>query len=308
MINELHKSRFNKNVYYYKLLYSGKVRNVYKIDENKLLLNATDRTSGFNKHICNIKNKGKLLNLMSIFWFEKTKHIIKNHLISYDEKNSPQNIIVHNCKPFKIEVIVRGYITGNTETSLWTHYNNGIRNYCGISFPDGLVKNQKLEYPVVTPTTKDDADKPITPEEIINDGYMTKEQMDYIFKKALELYNFGAKYSESRGLILVDTKYEFGLDKDNNIILIDELHTCDSSRYWLKDTYETKFKQGLNPDKFDKDQIRDWVKSQCDPYNEVIPQPPNEIINKVYNSYYEFYKILTGKDFVIENKIINKLL
>ena len=280
----------------YEILYVGKVRNVYKINEHKLLLNATDKISGFNKHICNIKNKGKLLNLMSIFWFEKTNHIINNHLISYDKELSPQNIVVHNCRPFKIEVVVRGYITGNTETSLWTHYNNGIRNYCGITFPDGLVKNQKLEYPIVTPTTKDHADKPISPKEIIDKGYMTKEQMDYIFKKALELYNFGATYSETKGLILVDTKYEFGLDNHNNIILIDELHTCDSSRYWLKDTYESKFKQKVNPDKLDKDQIRDWVKSKCDPYNEVIPMPPNEIINKVYNTYNDFYKMLTKDD------------
>jgi len=286
------------------LLYTGKVRNVYELNNKYLLLEATDRTSGFNKHICDIKNKGVLLNMMSSFWFNKTKDIIPNHLIYADDRYS----IVKKCTPFKIEVVVRGYITGNTETSLWTHYKNGSRNYCGVVFPDGLVKNQKLEYPVVTPTTKDENDRPITPEEIVSGGFMTQEQMDYVFGKALELYNFGSEYAESKGLLLVDTKYEFGIDMNNNIILIDEVHTCDSSRYWLKDTYETKLREGVSPDKFDKDQVRDWVKTQCDPYKDSIPTPPEGVINLVYNSYYRFYKKLTGLNLVFNNKNLNNVL
>lgn len=287
-----------------KLLYTGKVRNVYELDNRHLLLEATDRTSGFNKYICDINNKGVLLNMMSDFWFEKTKHIIPNHLIYADDRYS----IVKKCTPFKIEVVVRGYITGNTETSLWTHYKNGSRVYCGILFPDGLVKNQKLEFPVVTPTTKDDNDRPITPEEIVSGNFMTQEQMEYVFNKALELYNFGSEYAETRGLLLVDTKYEFGLDMNNNIILIDEVHTCDSSRYWLKDTYDEKFRNGESPEKFDKDQVRDWVKTQCDPYTQDIPIPPNNIINLVYNSYYRFYKKLTGLELVYNNKTVENIL
>ena len=287
-----------------KILYTGKVRNVYDLNNKYLLLEATDRTSGFNKHICDIKNKGVLLNMMSSFWFNKTQNIIPNHLIYADDRYS----IVKRCTPFKIEVVVRGYITGNTETSLWTHYKNGSRNYCGVVFPDGLVKNQKLEYPVVTPTTKDENDRPITPEEIVSGGFMTQEQMDYVFGKALELYNFGSEYAESKGLLLVDTKYEFGIDMNNNIILIDEVHTCDSSRYWLKDTYETKLREGVSPDKFDKDQVRDWVKTQCDPYKDSIPTPPEGVINLVYNSYYRFYKKLTGLNLVFNNKNLNNVL
>ena len=286
------------------LLYSGKVRNVYDLNNNLLLLEATDRTSGFNKHICDINNKGVLLNMMSAFWFDKTKHIIPNHLIHYDDRYS----IVKKCNPFKVEVIVRGYITGNTETSLWTHYKNGSRTYCGINFREGLQKNQKLDEPVVTPTTKDENDRPITPQEIVDLGYMTKEQMDYVFKKALELYNYGSKYAESRGLLLVDTKYEFGLDMNNNIILIDEVHTCDSSRYWLKNTYQQKFNEGKSPDKYDKDQVRDWVKTQCDPYNDPIPEPPKEVIEQVYNSYYDFYKKLTDNEIEFNNKSIETIL
>lgn len=287
-----------------KLLYNGKVRNVYDLNNNLLLLEATDRTSGFNKHICEIPNKGVLLNKMSQFWFNKTRHIIPNHLIYSDDRYS----IVRKCKPFKVEVIVRGYITGNTETSLWTHYKNGSRNYCGVVFPEGLVKNQKLEYPVVTPTTKDDNDRPITPQEIVDSGLMTEDQMRYIFKKALELYKFGAEYAENRDLLLVDTKYEFGLDRNNNILLIDEVHTCDSSRYWLKNTYLQKMVNGESPDKFDKDQVRDWVKTQCDPYTEEIPEPPKNIIDLVYNSYYRFYKKLTDEDIYYNNKTITDII
>lgn len=273
-------------------IYEGKVRNVYDIGNNTLLLEATDRTSGFNKHLCEITNKGILLNKMSEFWFNKTSHIIPNHLLYSNNRYS----VVKNCTPFKIEVIVRGYITGSTETSLWTHYKNGSRNYCGIEFPDGLVKNQKLDVPVVTPTTKDENDRPITPEEIVKDGYMTQTEMDYVFEKALELYNYGAEYAESRGLLLVDTKYEFGKDKYDNIILIDEVHTCDSSRYWKKNTYEDRFNEGKSPEKYDKDQIRDWVNTQCDPYKDTIPEIPQDVINLVFNSYDEFYKVLVDKD------------
>lgn len=278
-------------------VYQGKVRNVYDIGNNILLLEATDRTSGFNRHLCNIQNKGVLLNKMSEFWFNKTQHIIPNHLLYSNNRYS----VVKKCSPFKIEVIVRGYITGSTETSLWTHYKNGSRNYCGIMFPDGLIKDQKLETPVITPTTKDENDRPITPEEIVKDKYMTQEEMDYVFKKALELYNYGAEYAESKDLLLVDTKYEFGKDMEGNIILIDEVHTCDSSRYWKKNTYHERFQQGKSPEKYDKDQIRDWVKTQCDPYNDAIPEIPQEVINLVYNSYNAFYEKLVNEELVVDN-------
>ena len=278
-------------------IYEGKVRNVYDIGNNALLLEATDRTSGFNKHLCEIPGKGILLNKMSEFWFNKTRHIIPNHLLYSKNRYS----VVKKCSPFKIEVIVRGYITGSTETSLWTHYKNGSRNYCGIEFPDGLVKNQKLEAPVVTPTTKDENDRPITPEEIVRDKYMTQEEMDYVFTKALELYNYGAEYAESKDLILVDTKYEFGKDMKGNIILIDEVHTCDSSRYWKKNTYNERFKEGKSPEKYDKDQIRDWVNTQCDPYKDAIPEIPQDVIDLVYYSYITFYKQLVNRELITDN-------
>ena len=253
-----------------KLIYSGKVRNIYQHKDNdKLLIETTDRLSSFDRNICNLKDKGEILNLISVFMFNKTKHIIPNHYISHNKNQ----IIVKKCIPFKIEIVVRAYITGNTTTSLWTHYKKGIRNYCGINFPNNLKKNQKLPNIVITPTTKDKEDIPISKDNIINNKYIKKEECDYIYTKSLELFKLGQSIADKAGFILVDTKYEFGKDSNDNIILIDEIHTCDSSRYWLK-TYDERFKNNLEPEKLDKDKIRDYVKSKCDPYNDSIPEIP----------------------------------
>ena len=273
------------------LVYKGKVRDIYNLGDDYLLLKASDRISSFDQHVGTIPGKGKLLNQMSKFWFEKTRHIINNHLISTQDDVA----LVHKCKPFKIEVIVRGYITGNTRTSLWMHYNEGKRIYCGKILPDGLKKNQKLETPIVTPTTKGEIDKPISIDDIVNEGYMKPEECNYIVKKALELFKFGQELASKKGLILVDTKYEFGKNKDGNIILIDELHTCDSSRYWLKETYESRFIADLEPQKLDKDIVRDWLKNQNDPYIEGLPiQIPKDIIDKAYYGYKLFYETISS--------------
>ena len=222
------------------------------------------------------------------FMFNKTKHIIPNHYISHINNI----LVVKKCIPFKIEFVVRGYITGNTKTSLWTHYNNGIRTYCGIKFPDNLKKNQKLAEPVITPTTKDIEDIPISKEDIINKNYMTQTECDFVYKKAMELFKYGQKIADDAGFILVDTKYEFGKDENNNIILIDEIHTCDSSRYWIKKTYENRYKNDIEPEKIDKDIIRDWVKNQCNPYTDKIPEVPEDLKKKQLSYMKIFIKIL----------------
>ena len=272
------------------ILYSGKVRDIYEHeDSNKLYIKTTDRLSSFDKHICNLKNKGKILTLICAFMFKKTKHIISNHYISHINNI----LVVKKCVPAKIEFVVRGYITGNTKTSLWTHYNNGVRNYCGIQFPDNLKKNQKLEEPVITPTTKDIEDIPISKEEIINRNYMTQNECDFVYEKAMELFKYGQKIADNAGFILVDTKYEFGKDENNNIILIDEIHTCDSSRYWIKKTYQNRFKNNIEPEKLDKDTIRDWVKSQCNPYIDEIPDIPEDLKKKTIESYRYFYESIS---------------
>ena len=271
-------------------IYIGKVRDIYKLGSDHLIMIATDRVSSFNKYIGVIPGKGELLNKMSEFWFNNTREIIDNHLISTEGPVA----LVKRCIPYRIEVIVRGYITGNTETSLWTHYEAGERIYCGIEFPNGLVKNQKLPKPVITPTTKTDSDEPISKEDIVEKGYMNQRECDFIFDKALKLFRFGQEIADEAGFILVDTKYEFGKTSDGDIILIDEVHTCDSSRYWIRDTYEQKMKDGEEPDKLDKDCVRDWVKTKCNPYEEKIPDIPDTIINKAYDNYKYFYDKITS--------------
>jgi phosphoribosylaminoimidazole-succinocarboxamide synthase len=268
------------------IIYKGKVRDVYKYGNDKLCIIASNRLSSFDRYICDIPGKGELLTKMSSFWFEKTKHIINNHFISYKSNE----MIVKSCSVIPVEIVVRAYITGNTTTSLWTHYNNGEREYCGIQFPNGLNKNQRLQNIVITPTTKGDVDKPISKDDMITRGFVTESECDYIYEKALELFKYGQKLSKCSGFILVDTKYEFGRDSDGKIILIDELHTCDSSRYWLASSYEDKYLVNEEPEKLDKDCIRDWVKWKCDPYKDDIPEIPDILKDRAINSYTIFYK------------------
>ena len=269
-------------------IYQGKVRNMYIAGQQHLLMKATDKVSSFDKHIGVIEGKGTLLNKMSEFWFNKTRHIIPNHFVdSHDD-----TMLVKKCTPIKIEMIIRGYITGTTQTSLWTHYQKGSREYCGNVLSEGLVKNQKLLSPIITPTTKGDVDVPISKDEIIKQGYMTSSEADFVFKKTFELFDFGQKLADKAGFILVDTKYEFGRDKTGGIILIDEVHTCDSSRYWKKNTYMERFLSREEPEKLDKDCVRDWVKSVCDPYKDEIPEIPKNIIDKAFSCYNYFYTSL----------------
>jgi len=266
------------------LIYRGKVRDVYNISSNLLAMVHSDRLSAFNKHVCKVSGKGSILTAISKWWFEKTKDIIPNHYIW-----SKNNVMVcKKCKPFKVEIIVRGYITG----SLWNNYSKGIRNYCGVSFPDNLVKNQILDNPVITPTTKDDDDLPISKDDIIKEGYMTQQQWDYINNKAIELFKYGQTVADSVGLLLVDTKYEFGIDNNGNILLIDEIHTCDSSRYWIKDTYSLN----REPDILDKDIIRNYIRSKCNPYTDTFPSIPDRLITETYNVYKKLYCTLNPKN------------
>lgn len=264
-------------------IYEGKVRRVEHLGDELLILTASDKLSAFNRHICTVPNKGISLNEMSKWWFEKTKHIVENHfLFGYKEY-----MIVKKADPIKLEFIVRGYITGSTNTSIWTMYKNGSRNMYGLQFRDGYKKNDKLDQIILTPTTKDHDDRPISREQIINEGYLTVKDYDFIETKAKELFLYGQQISNSKGLILVDTKYEFGRLQNGQIILIDELHTCDSSRYWIhSDEYI------FEPQKMDKDVIRDWISCRCDPYKDPIPRIPSSLIStvsNVYQKYKEFF-------------------
>jgi phosphoribosylaminoimidazole-succinocarboxamide synthase len=199
---------------------------------------------------------------------------------------------------------VRGYITGTTSTSLWTQYQKGIRRYCGIEFPNDLRKNQRLAVPVLTPTTKDkDHDRPISPAEIISEGWMTQAEWDEASAAALKLYTYGAQIAAKHGLILVDTKYEFGRDLDGNIVIVDEIHTPDSSRYWLANSYQERFDTQQEPENIDKEFLRLWFVNQCDPYQDAqLPQAPQELIVRLASRYIQLYEMITGRQFAFPSQ------
>jgi len=271
---------------------TGKVRDQYDLGD-KIALITTDRQSAFDRVLASIPFKGQVLNLTSAWWFEQTKHIIPNHVISIPD---PNVTLAKKCDVFPIEFVVRGYITGSTSTSLWTVYNNGDREYCGNVLPEGLKKNQKLETNMLTPTTKEEHhDRPIAPNEIVNEGWMTQEDWNNCSQKALELFAFGQKKAIDNGMILVDTKYEMGRDKAGNIVLIDEIHTPDSSRYWIANTYDNRMSSGQEPQNIDKEFLRLWFVDNCDPYNdETLPDAPQELVTELSSRYIYLYETITG--------------
>ena len=291
---------------------TGKVRDQYDVGD-KIVLITTDRQSAFDRVLASIPFKGQVLNQTSAWWFKKTEHIVANHLI---EMPDPNVVIAKKCKVIPIEFVVRGYITGSTSTSLWTVYNSGDREYCGNKLPEGLIKNQKLDDNMLTPTTKEEHhDRPISPKDIIKEGWMTKEDWGFCSKIALDLFSFGQKVAAEHGMILVDTKYEMGVDESGDILLIDEIHTPDSSRYWIKNTYEQRIENGLEPENIDKEFLRLWFVDNCDPYNDdELPPAPNDLVVELSNRYIYLYETITGEDFpmpargeLIKNRIINNL-
>ena len=279
---------------------TGKVRDQYDLGKHLALI-TTDRQSAFDRVLASIPFKGQVLNMASAWWFEKTKHIIDNHVINMAD---PNVIIAKKCKVFPIEFVVRGFITGSTSTSLWTVYNKGDREYCGNILPEGLEKNQRLESNMLTPTTKEEHhDRPIAPSEIVSENWMTQDDWDYCSQKALELFEFGQNKAKENGMILVDTKYEMGKDEDGNILLIDEIHTPDSSRYWIADTYEDRMTNGEEPQNIDKEFLRLWFVDNCDPYKDKdLPPAPEELIVELSSRYIYLYETITGGVFPFPDK------
>lgn len=275
---------------------SGKVRDTYFTDD-KIILISTDRLSAFDRVLAAIPFKGQALNQTSAWWMEKTKQIIPNFV---SEVPDPNVTIGKKCQVFPFEVIVRGYLTGSTSTSSWVNYQNGVRNLGGNVLPEGMVKNQKFPQPILTPTTKfEEHDRNITGNDIVAEKMATPEEWQYISQKALELFKFGQETAQKNGLILVDTKYEFGKDNQNNILLIDEIHTPDSSRYWLADTYEQRIKENKEPDNIDKEFIRLWFKEHSDPYkHKEMPKAPEELVIELSRRYIMLYEKITGQKFV----------
>ena len=271
---------------------TGKVRDQYNFGD-KVVLITTDRQSAFDRVLASIPFKGQVLNLTSAWWFEQTKHIIPNQVISVPD---PNVTLAKKCDVFPIEFVVRGYITGSTSTSLWTVYNRGDRKYCGNDLPEDLVKNQKLTANMLTPTTKEEHhDRPIAPDEIVSEGWMMQEDWNYCSERALELFAFGQKKAAENGMILVDTKYEMGRDSSGEIMLIDEIHTPDSSRYWIAKTYGERMAAGQEPQNIDKEFLRLWFVDNCDPYNdETLPEAPEELVAELSSRYIYLYETITG--------------
>jgi len=269
----------------------GKVRDVY-VQSDKIILITTDRLTGFDRILAHIPHKGAVLNLVSAFWFEQTKDIIPNHVIDVPD---PNVTVCMKCDPLRIEGVVRGYLTGITDTAIWTRYQKGERNFGGVKLPDGMEKNQKLSRPIFDPTTKEDVhDRTLSKKQMIAEGFISEELFAKVEKAALALFKRGQDVAAKRGLILVDTKYEFGLDNDGALTLIDELHTPDSSRWWREGSQ----------DFMDKEFLRLWFKEHCDPYKDkILPEAPPEMIAELSRRYIAIYELLTGKKFEIDATI-----
>lgn len=271
---------------------TGKVRDIYQVDGKRVLI-TTDRVSAFDRVLGAIPFKGQVLNQLSLWWFNQTEDIVKNHVIASPD---PNVTIAHDAETLPVEIIVRGYITGVTSTSLWTLYNNGDRTPYGISLPDGLQKDDPLPSPIITPTTKATGgahDEKLTRDEIISRGLVEESLYKQVEEAALAIFKRGQEVADKAGLILVDTKYEFGL-LDGELIVIDEIHTPDSSRYWIKDTYG----KGEEPENFDKEYLRKWFKSQGYSGDGDFPEMPADFKVEVAQRYIQAYEKLTGETFV----------
>lgn len=284
--------------------YHGKVRDFYMKDGRRILI-TTDRQSAFDVILGHIPFKGAVLNLLSAFWFEKTKDIVQNHMITVPH---PNVLIAHDTKPIPVEMVVRGYISGVTKTSIWYSYEQGERMIYGIRFPEGLHKNQKLPRPVITPTTHGGGthsgasgqagghDERLTREEIIKQKIVPAKLYVQMERAALALFARGTKICQRRGLILVDTKYEFGLYK-GKLMLIDEIHTPDSSRFWVAKTYPKRFKSGSEPDNFDKEFLRLWYADHGYRGDGAPPPMPDKLMAALAKRYIAVYEKITGKTF-----------
>ena len=278
--------------------YFGKVRDCYDLPDGNRILISSDRISAFDRILAAIPYKGQVLTQTARFWFDQTADIVPNHVVAYPD---PNVVIGKRVDILPVEIVVRGYLAGTTSTSVLTQYKKGVRQMYGHSLPDGMRDNQELPAAIITPTSKafdGGHDEPLTPAEIVEQGLLTQAQWDEVSGYALALFARGQKMAAERGLILVDTKYEFGLDSEGRIVIADEIHTPDSSRYWLADGYQAAFETGARPPSFDKDVIRSWVVARCDPYKDQIPEIPADMIAQTAAVYIDAFEAITGQTFV----------
>jgi phosphoribosylaminoimidazole-succinocarboxamide synthase len=276
---------------------TGKVRESYDLPDGRRVMIATDRQSAFDYVLTAVPYKGQVLNQTAMFWFKETEDICPNHVI---EAPDPNVVVARRLDMLPVEMVVRDYMTGSTETSIWPMYERGERVLYGHDFPDGLVKNQKLPGTILTPTTKaaqGEHDAPITAEEIVDQGLLSQAQWDELARLSLAIFTRGREISAENGLILVDTKYEFGLDPDGRITLADEIHTPDSSRFWIKESYEERLSAGEEPESLDKEFLRLWISSRCDPYKDPIPDIPIDTLVEFSGKYVRLFEQVTGQTF-----------
>jgi phosphoribosylaminoimidazole-succinocarboxamide synthase len=277
--------------------YAGKVRDNYDLADDRRIIIATDRLSAFDRIITAIPLKGQVLTQIARFWFDATHDICANHVIDYPD---PNVLVCRRLAIMPVEIVVRDYLAGTTATSIWPMYRTGQRDIYGIRLPDGLRQNQKLPATIITPTTKAFAgghDEPLTADQILDRRLLTAEQWRTVSQLALALFARGRGIAAERGLILADTKYEFGFDSDGHIVLADEIHTPDSSRYWLAASYPQRFAAGEPPESLDKDFVRRWIAERCDPYRDPIPAIPREVVAEAARLYLEVYETITGQRF-----------
>jgi phosphoribosylaminoimidazole-succinocarboxamide synthase len=284
--------------------YRGKVRDNYDLPDGRRIIIATDRLSAFDRIVTAVPLKGQALNQIARFWFDATRHICPNHVVEYPD---PNVVVCRRLSIMPVEIVVRDYLAGTTATSIWPMYRDGLRQIYGIRFPDGLRENQKLPQTIVTPTTKaadGEHDLPLTAAAIAERGLLGSEEWRHVSELALALFACGRVIARERGLILADTKYEFGFDAGGQIILADEIHTPDSSRYWLAASYERRFAAGEPPESLDKDFIRRWVAARCDPYRDAIPPIPRAVVAEAARLYVDVFETITGEAFAMPDPAV----
>jgi phosphoribosylaminoimidazole-succinocarboxamide synthase len=275
----------------------GKVRVWYTLDAGRKLFVTTDRLSAFDRVLARIPYKGQVLNQLSAFWFDSTRDLIDNAVLSIPD---PNTVVMQSVRRFPVEVVVRGYITGVTTTALWYRYSLGERAIYGYTFPDGLKKNQALPEPILTPTTKGEEgthDERLTCAEVVSKGLVDAATWETVSAAALAIFRRGQEVAARAGLILVDTKYELGLAPDGRVMLIDEVHTPDSSRFWKADTYRKLFEAGEEPENFDKELVRLAYAERGYRGEGEPPVLPDTLWIAASSRYISIYEMLTGKPF-----------
>jgi len=278
--------------------YEGKVRDNYTLADGRRVLVTTDRISAFDHVLGTLPLKGQVLNWVAAWWFEKTKHLVPNHVISVPDPNA---LLAHECQLLPVEMVVRAYLTGSTSTSIWVHYEQGSREFCGHELADGMKKHQRLPEPLITPSTKaphGSHDVSASREEILAMTGMPAAEFDQAAAMAMTLFREGQRICAERGLILVDTKYELGKMPDGTIVVIDEIHTPDSSRFWYANSYEQNFASGKDPESFSKEYVRNWLVEQGFRGEGPIPQIPDDVKIQAVLRYIEAVERITGETFV----------